>query len=704
MGPSRTNQGRTLRRTWTRRLVALFIVIAVGAAAGVVALRGMVSGFQETAVRLEADAELSARLRADIAQHTNAGHTLLEPGGEGAAPDVARLHATIAAEFSEAVSTSTGKELASMNAALAAWEEGNAVIARGEVAEPGERMVAHAQLAERSEAAAALVDEAASDGRRAERAELERAEALAGRGMGFIVGAIVAVLALVIRLGRRLRSEVLVPVSRLGDSARRIAGGDLDHRASFDRQDELGELAATFNHMADAIASSHRDLTRQAMHDSLTGLANRAAFRRRLDRVMSTPEPTGGTQAIAFVDLDDFKDVNDTLGHAAGDELLCTVAERLTDVLRPGDLVARLGGDEFAVLLDRAPDPRAVLDIAERIVAAVAKPTDVGEATVQVAASVGVAFRDEDLDAEEFMRRADVAMYMAKGRGKNRVERYDPGLARMATEHLQLRAELFGAADRGELVLEYQPVADLVSGRIVAVEALVRWQHPTRGLLPPGAFIGPAEETGAIVEIGTWALRTAVHELRGWRDAYSCDDLSLSVNVSVLQLEPAFPGLVESILRSAGVEAEGLVLEVTESVLVEAASGAGEALAALRELGVRVALDDFGTGYSSISYLRRLPVDILKIDRSFVSGDQAGPSGDVLLETIVALGRRLGLDVIPEGIEEADQLERLRALGCRAGQGFLLSRPVPSHAIAELLAQSTKLVPDAAAKVGRLAG
>jgi diguanylate cyclase (GGDEF)-like protein len=437
--------------------------------------------------------------------------------------------------------------------------------------------------------------------------------------------------------------------------------------------------------MADAIADSQRILTVEATTDSLSGLANRAAFRARLQAMLARPDHRGGSQAVMFVDLDDFKDVNDTLGHAAGDELLCVVAARLGEAVRPGDLVARLGGDEFALLLQGLADASVAEAVAERVVAALSKPVMIGLHSVCVGASVGLVMRQTTSTLDELMREADVAMYAAKAKGKNRVERYDSAQDDMTIARHQLRVDLGAAADRGELVLDYQPVVTLDTGMLVGVEALVRWQHPTRGLLPPSEFISVAEETGAINGIGAWVLETATRQLQQWQSRYALPELWMSVNVSMRQLEEAgFADCVRSVLDTTGVAAGCLVLEVTESILAETGGDASEVLASLRLLGVQVALDDFGTGFSSFSALCRLPIDILKIDRSFVSGPDAGP-GEDLLVTVVAMARRLGLDVIPEGIEELDQLSRLREMGCHFGQGFLLSRPVPATAIEALL-------------------
>jgi diguanylate cyclase (GGDEF)-like protein len=371
------------------------------------------------------------------------------------------------------------------------------------------------------------------------------------------------------------------------------------------------------------------------------------------------------------VDLDDFKDVNDTLGHAAGDELLRVVAERLSAAIRPGDLVARLGGDEFAILLDDLPDSELALAVAQRIVNALAESVRLGANAVHVGASVGLAMRHQHSTFDGLMREADVAMYAAKGKGKDRVEQYDASLDDLAVARHALKADLAGAADRGELVLDYQPIVDLNTGLLAGPEALVRWQHPTRGLLPPSTFIEVAEETGDILDIGAFVLDTAVRQVQQWQRRYQLPDLVMSVNVSVVQLDhPGFAANVENLLRTIRIDPATLIVEITESILADPDGEAVGALAALRHAGVRVALDDFGTGYSSIGYLRQLPADILKIDRSFLAGAHAGSPGHALLQANLAMASSLGLDVIPEGIEEIDQLSRLRAMGCTLGQGF----------------------------------
>jgi diguanylate cyclase (GGDEF)-like protein len=394
---------------------------------------------------------------------------------------------------------------------------------------------------------------------------------------------------------------------------------------------------------------------------------------------------------VLFLDLDDFKDINDSLGHGAGDALLHLVAERLHESVRPGDVVARLGGDEFAVLLEGLPDSATAQAVAERAVQSLAVPATFSGHRVHVGASIGLAMRHETSNPDSIMREADVAMYAAKSEGKNRVVRYESALDDGAGVVQLLKAELLDAAARGELVLEYQPLVELMTGRMLGVEALVRWQHPVRGLLTPAEFIPIAEQTGAIANIGEWVLETACRQVGVWQQVHLLPDFDLSVNISVRQLDQAdFAEQVSAVLARTRFDPRRLILEITESVFADPRGDAAKILAAIRQCGVRVAIDDFGTGHASIQYLRQLPVDILKVDRSFVSGAEA-EAHEVLLDAIVGLGQRLGLNVIPEGIEETDQLIRLQDLGCRTGQGFLLTRPSAPEVIGALLTHSTLL-------------
>jgi diguanylate cyclase (GGDEF)-like protein len=367
---------------------------------------------------------------------------------------------------------------------------------------------------------------------------------------------------------------------------------------------------------------------------------------------------------VALIDLDDFKRVNDSLGHGSGDELLTIVGERLRNVVRRGDVVARLGADEFAVLALGLEDREAFV---ERLFGALAEPVALGGKRLHLRASVGVADTGADL-----LRNADLAMQSAKAAGTNRCAVFSEEMHVEAMARLDRREQLERAIEREELVLHFQPIVSLDGGEPVGFEALVRWQHPERGLLSPAEFIPLAEETGLIVPLGAWVLRDACREAATWPGTPY-----LSVNISSGQLEqPGFADEVEAVLAETRLPAQKLVLEVTERSLVGAAEA--ERLQALRRLGVRLAIDDFGTGYSSLDYLRRFPMDVLKIDRSFTCDAAAG---DPLLRAIVAMGQSLGLVLVPEGIEDAGQADALRELGCRLGQGFHYGRPAPAGAL-----------------------
>jgi diguanylate cyclase (GGDEF)-like protein len=674
-----------LRSRWNRRLAFLTTLILLGGMTSLIGTRLLVGEFRQSAVRVEREATTGAKLRADVISHAIAITSPITDAQQQRRTE--RLASAIRAGFVKAVADAgSGRATGLFEASLAEWQA--IVDAAGPPDHRTDRATFGAVVSVRAPKVLALLDQAGSISRAEVRMDLAEAARVERQALAVLSALLLLAVGLALRLARLLTTEVLRPVRILSDSANHLAAGELDHRVVIDRADELGDLAVSFNTMADAIAGSQRTLSREANFDSLTELANRAAFNTRLEATLARPERRRGSQAVLFVDLDDFKDVNDTMGHAAGDDLLRAVAERLSDAVRPGDVVARLGGDEFALLLDDLLEPGDALTVAERVLAAVAEPVEISGSSAHVGASIGLAMRQVGSTIDALMREADVAMYAAKAKGKNRVVRYDSALDDMTVERQSLMGDLTGATERGELVLDYQPVVDLDTGMLVGLEALVRWQHPSLGLLPPLAFIGLAEETGAIIPIGAWVLHTAAHQLQNWQRRYGLPDLWMSVNVSVSQLNgPHFATEVEHVLTTTGLDPARLLIEVTESVLADHKGGAATTLAALRLPGVRVALDDFGVGYSSIAYLRQLPLDVLKIDRSFVSGAEAGdPGNDTLLEAIVAMGQRLGLDVIPEGIEELDQISRLRAMGCRVGQGFLLSRPLSPEAVEALLA------------------
>jgi len=408
----------------------------------------------------------------------------------------------------------------------------------------------------------------------------------------------------------------------------------------------------------------------QALHDSLTGLPNRALL---LDRLTHALERRGGNGRVGviFCDLDRFKTVNDSLGHAAGDDLLVAVAARLGDCLRTGDTAARLGGDEFALLLEDVRGEREATAVADRVIEALRAPFELHGREVHVTASLGVVCGDGG--GEELLRNADVAMYRAKAAGKGRWALFEPSMRAEVLERIELEADLQKALPRGELEVHYQPLVALADGSLEAFEALVRWRHPRRGLVMPLAFIPLAEETGLIVELGAWVLDRACHQAAAWKCA-------VSVNLSARQLEqPDLVELVAGALRRSGLRPDLLWLEITETVLMHDTEATIGRLEALKELGVRLAVDDFGTGYSSLRYLRRFPIDLLKMAKPFVDG-LASREGAALARTIVELGTSLGLRTVAEGIEGPRELAQLRRLGCELGQGYLFARPLTADA------------------------
>ncbi len=423
----------------------------------------------------------------------------------------------------------------------------------------------------------------------------------------------------------------------------------------------------------------------QAYHDPLTGLANRSLFAERVNAALEE-RTVGKVAVVLFLDLDNFKDVNDALGHPAGDRLLTAVAERVGSCIREGDLAARLGGDEFAILLLDEPELGVAVNVAARLIAAFAVTFPINGQDLKVSASIGIAAGLGNAEvADDLLRNADVAMYTAKQAGKNRFAVFDPTMHAAIVARHAMSTELSHAVDEGEIDVFYQPVLSLATGVTFGVEALARWKHPTRGFVEPDEFIPLAEESGAILALGRAVLFEACREAAPWRSGNG-EGISLTVNLSAAQLaQETFIDELTDVLRATGFPATRLVLEMTETVMFSDTQTTIARLTALRDLGVRIAVDDFGTGYSSLGYLRRFKVDILKIAREFIAPAESGPDGWAFANAIIALGRTLGLRIIAEGIEEPDQLDQLRAMGCELGQGFLFARAIPGEEMAERL-------------------
>jgi diguanylate cyclase (GGDEF)-like protein len=481
-----------------------------------------------------------------------------------------------------------------------------------------------------------------------------------------------------------VRTALAVPLHEHGVVVGALVVGSTDVAHVFPSSQR--EMLVSFAEQASVAlaAAKTANSIRHAFNDSLTGLPNRALLLDRLELALGRAEREEQPVSVLFLDLDGFKVVNDSLGHVAGDRLLIDVARRLSGCLRRGDTAARIGGDEFAILLGDIGDPDRAPHVAKRVIAALGEPFTVLGREVFISASIGIAYGQSD--AESLLRNADVAMYRAKRSGDaGAYAIFEPGMHAAVVERLEVEADLRRAIERNELVLHYQPLIELAGGRVVGLEALLRWAHPRRGLVMPFEFIPLAEETRLIVELGRWALREACRQAAQWRDDPETGRPWVSVNLSGLQLlDDSLDAEVAAALADSGLDPAGLTLEITETVLVQDVAAAVERLDNLRALGVSIAIDDFGTGYSSLRYIRRFPADMLKIAKPFVDGlhDETDAA---LVRTIIALADSLGLRTVAEGIEDAEQLARLRDLGCTLGQGYLFARPLAPEDATALL-------------------
>lgn len=506
--------------------------------------------------------------------------------------------------------------------------------------------------------------------------------ALATLAAGIAIGALAASVVIASYATRRLM--------RTTDALQKMANGTLDLRLPRARIREFDDLSHTVNSMATAMADTRRRLMHQAFHDRLTGLPNRALFMSKLEEALSNAL-LGGTVAVLFVDLDRFKFINDTLGHQVGDTLLTIVSRRLLAAAGPDCTVARLGGDEFTILIESPRAEQRALEVADEVTQRMLAPFKVAGHELFATASVGVAVNTLHVHSiTELLRQADIALYRAKAEGKARFVLFKPALDAMTVEDVDLDSALRRALQRDQLRIHYQPEVDLTSGAVVGMEALLRWEHPHRGVLSPDAFIAIAEETGEIVNIGSWVLEQTCTQVAAM-SARAVAAPTVSVNISASEFRQAnLAQRVARVLDRAGLPPSRLRLELTETILMEDIPASVETLSELRRVGVRLAIDDFGTGYSSLSYLRNLPVDTLKVDRSFVCDIGRDTRSNAVVQAIIELGRALSMEVTAEGIETFEQLRFLRASGCRLGQGHYFSPAVDMHDMERLLRQSSR--------------
>ena len=488
-----------------------------------------------------------------------------------------------------------------------------------------------------------------------------------------------------------LRYLLVNPLNRLSLAARAIGSGDLDHPIGIASRDEVGLLANTFQDMCENLRESNRQISFLAYHDSLTGLPNRLMFREFVTQSIAHARRHGERLALLFLDIDDFKKINDSVGHPAGDELLQRFAKRLTICLRDEDMVsrynmARLGGDEFLVMLTDIGRPYDLGRVASRVVSPFEEPVALADQEFLITASIGISvFPEDGDDCDTLIRNADAAMYHAKNLGKGDYQFFSHELNAAIVERVRTETRLRPALERGEFVLHYQPQVDLRTGEIVGLEALIRWNQPELGLVPPDQFIPLAEESGLIVPIGLWVVESVCAQIADWRER-GLIPVPIAFNVSAAQINR--PGLAEGIaaaMRTHHVEPEMLEVELTETAVMQAPDRAIATLNAIAELGLRISLDDFGTGYSSLSHLRRFAINQLKIDRSFVHDIGTDPDDAAIVTGVIALAQSLGLGVIAEGVESAEQKTFLLAHGCRLGQGYYFGHPQPAAGVEALL-------------------
>jgi diguanylate cyclase (GGDEF)-like protein len=697
----RGNRSWSLRREWTRAFVLMLALVLGAGACTIIGVWELVGKFSGVADQRARESSAVDTLRGDLVALEQLGHLLLTDHPVDR-PAFVREEADIIAEFERAVATFPAhngtREI--LRGARQTWEQG--LTAAGlwgdqPLTVTGSHLTENLTFGADSDAPRGMLDElnapslrdmyqGLADGKRLERYMIIVLVGLFGLALG-VTG----------HFRRRMTKDMFRPVASMRHGVLKLRSGDLDHHIPIARNDELGELAAAFNDMTDALRENNKALTQRATYDALTGLANRHALTEHLLAAFDADgDGSASCGSLLFIDVDDFKDVNDSLGHEAGDNLLIQLVSRLASCVGPDDLVGRLGGDEFAIVIAEVEGRRGGSEVAERVLAVLDEPVVVNGTRLDISVSIGVAERrPETADPAELLRQADFAMYMAKGGGKGRYQIFDAQLHDAMAGRTALKADLATVLRDRQLRLDYQPISDLNSGRIVGVEALVRWQHPTLGLLQPDDFISLAEETGDIEAIGCWVLDSAIAQASVWRQGIvGCSDLWVSVNLSAFQLpNPKSLAAIQHILDTPTAQDVAVILEVTETALAADVQGGIASLNTLRASGARIAIDDFGTGFSSLSTLAILPVDIIKIDRSFVSGRGASTPSEPILEGIIGLAHKLSLDVVAEGIEQPEQLDLLRRLGCELGQGYLLARPTSPESVSALLTSGALLYP-----------
>jgi diguanylate cyclase (GGDEF)-like protein len=675
-----------LARRLVLAIVAMLLPLVAAGVLGVVTFRATAGALKEFRTETVDESTRILGVRDLLVPADDAGEAYVETDDPAQAEQFAALSRRIDRGFTDLATLSTPEERELAAAAMGRWEAAFASVGKAASAPHADRDSLLDPFHDRlDEAGSLLADldtlnvQQVADEISSLRAR-ERFQLFASLGT-LLVGAVVGGL-----LSRRFYRSVATPLLQLEKAATRFGSDDLAHRIAVAGNDELASVSRAFNLMAGRLQESQDGLQHQALHDPLTGLPNRALFMEQMEIALARARRRATPVSVLYLDLDGFKEVNDAVGHQAGDEILVAVSNHLRKVLRAEDTPARLGGDEFGILLEEQ-DVRGAVHTAHRISRAFDEPWSISSGKVSIGISIGIATRHGDEALDLLLHQADAAMYAAKAGGKDRWRVFSPDLDAGVLETRTLQAELQRAVEREEFLVHYQPIVNLQTEAIEGVEALVRWNHPDRGILPPSAFLKEAEASGHILYIDRWVLEQACRQVRRWQaDVPGAENLSVHVNLSAKQLQR--PGLSEQVAEAlgfSGLAPEKLMLEITETTLVRDAETAAAELARLKELNVELALDDFGTGFSSLSHLVRFPIDCIKIDRSFVSSTGSDVRRSQLVLALVNLGKTLHLQVVAEGIEEIGQLDHLRSIGCEQGQGYYFSKPVASRGMEELL-------------------
>jgi diguanylate cyclase (GGDEF)-like protein len=685
--------GRTLR---TRLLLAALAAIApllLGAGLWVVLFAHSTGSYRDLAKESTRESDQSVALLQRLTEAMDAGTEYLEGGRFEDLRGFWRTAGAVDRRLSSTGSYDERAELLTFNSIRRPWELAKLRVAtytpRSDAFPvDGQAVSVAARFDADVHAATERLERLMADSQHEVVADLDATERAARLNWVLGLSAVAVAVLLAALLAGRLSKSLVRPLEQLAAAARSLAAGDLGHRVAIDSTSELNEVGGTFNAMAEALERQREELESQAFTDSLTGLANRTLFEDRTRHALERVADEGKRIAVLVLDVDGFKLVNDGLGHFCGDALLRNTAERIVSVLRPSDTLARLGSDEFAVLLEDVRGLDDALGAAQRVREAFRDPFILKGSEVVVTASVGIALSTEATrDEAELLRRADMAMYRVKQHGRDGCEFFDPAMDDQAAERLEMVNALRRAVERDELVVHYQPIVELETGDVRAVEALLRWDRAGHGLVPPLEFIPLAEDTGVIVSLGEWVLNEACAEAQRWARS-GVNQVAVTVNVSARQLlDPGFESAVAKALTFSGLKSSGLILEVTESSVIKNADMAVAKLDRISSTGVRIALDDFGEGYSSLSHLRELPIDILKIARPFVRELTEDDHDPALVRGIIELARSLGLRLVAEGIEYPEQAAVLRALDCQFGQGFLFARPMEAERLRALLTE-----------------